>query len=91
MASYREDGSEAMKPVGETAYIHALATDCAEDSERDLACAAAIIGYVDLGLGNAATAVLDAHREASPAHFRGTRHGVGWDEHPEVTDSHTEP
>ena len=91
MASYREDGPEDMKPVGETVYIDALAAECLADPSRKMACSAAIIGYADMRLGDAVAPVLEAHREASPDRFRGTRHGVGWDEHPDVPNSHTKP
>ncbi len=99
MASYREDGPEAMKPVGETVFIDTIASESAaksaekstEDTSRKMACAAAIISYADLRLGSAVTPVLESHREASPTRFRGTRHGVGWDAHPDVPISHTKP
>ena len=91
MASYRADGPEAMKPVGETVTIDALAEQCAVDPSHNVLCAAAIIGYADLRLGRAVAPVLEAHREASPSRFRGTRHGVGWDASPEAPNSHTKP
>jgi predicted TIM-barrel fold metal-dependent hydrolase len=91
MASYREDGPEALKPVGETVYIDSLAAECLADPSRKMACSAAIISYADLRLGSAVTPVLEAHQAASPGRFRGTRHGVGWDEHPDVPNSHTKP
>jgi len=91
MANYREDGPEAMRPVGETAYIDALAETCSRDPSYDIECSAAIIGFADLRLGRNVLPVLEAHCEASPNRFRGTRHGVGWDDGPDVPISHTKP
>ncbi len=91
MASYREDGPDAMRPVGETVFIDALAAESARDTARKMRCSAAIIGYADLRLGGAVTPVLEGHRQASPTRFKGTRHGVGWDAHPDVPISHTGP
>lgn len=91
MAGYREDGPEAMKPVGETAYIETIAAECAADTSITMECCAAIIGYADLRLGRAVLPVLESHSEASPSRFKGVRHNVGWDEGPDVPISHTKP
>ncbi len=91
MANYYEEGSEEMRPVGETVFIDAIASAVAQDASQKMVGAAAIIAYADLRLGSAVAPVLEAHREASPSRFRGTRHGVGWDAHPEVPISHTRP
>ena len=91
MAGYRDDGPEAMKPVGETSFIDALAEQHAASASSNMACSAAIISYADLRLGREVMPVLEAHREASPRRFKGTRHGVGWDEGPDVPISHTKP
>ncbi|MFP6616575.1 MAG: amidohydrolase family protein, partial [Candidatus Hydrogenedentota bacterium] len=90
MASYREDGPEAMKPVGETVFIDGTAGESDGDASVCMACSAAIVGYADLRLGRDVLPVLEAHVEASDR-FRGTRHGVGWDASPDVPISHTKP
>ncbi len=90
-AGYREDGPEEMKPVGETVYIDGLASDYAANNPGGMNNTAAIISYADLRLGDAVTPILEAHQEASPSRFRGTRHGVGWDAHPDAPNSHTKP
>ena len=91
MARYSENGPEQMKPVGETAFIDALAEKFRSNGEQHMNCSAAIISYADLRLGEAVTPVLEAHRQASPSRFRGIRHNVCWDESPEVSNSHTMP
>src|ERR671925_161653 len=46
--------------------------------------AAAIVGHANLNLGARVTPVLEALQAASPNRFRGIRHSVTWDPHPEV-------
>jgi predicted TIM-barrel fold metal-dependent hydrolase len=91
MAGYREDGTEAMKPVGETEFIEGIAALHDAKGAGTMACSAAIVGYADLRLGKDVTRVLEAHAAASPGRFRGTRHGSGWDASPDVPISHTKP
>ncbi len=73
---YRQDGPEAMRPVGETEYVEAVAAQTAGDKT---AVAAGIVGFADLTLGAAVTPVLEAHLAASPNRFRGIRHSVATD------------
>lgn len=91
MASYHESGPEEMRPVGEVEFIDRLAAECDSDTSVEMRCAAAIVGYADLRLGEKVRPVLEALQEASPKRFRGTRHGVGWHTHPAVPISHTKP
>ena len=46
--------------------------------------AAAIVGRADLNLGERVEPVLQALQAASPNRFRGIRHSVTWDPHPEL-------
>ena len=46
--------------------------------------AAAIVGRANLNLGDHVQPVLEALHAASPNRFRGIRHTVTWDPHPEV-------
>ncbi|HYZ40412.1 MAG TPA: amidohydrolase family protein [Stellaceae bacterium] len=52
--------------------------------------AAAIIGHADLKLGDRVAPVLEALQAASPNRFRGVRHTVTWDPHPEIAARETE-
>jgi predicted TIM-barrel fold metal-dependent hydrolase len=91
MSGYRTSGPEALRPVGETEFVHARSEEFA--SGRAGAVTRACLGIVsraDLSLGKAVGEVLDAHLAVSDR-FRGIRHASGWDASDEVRNSHTEP
>jgi len=73
---YRTCGPEAMRPVGETAFVASLAGHAAGGPV--LACAG-IVGHADLRLGGAVGPVLEAHIRAGEGRFRGIRHISVWD------------
>jgi predicted TIM-barrel fold metal-dependent hydrolase len=52
--------------------------------------ASAIVGHADLKLGERVEPVLEALRAASPNRFRGIRHTVTWDPHPEIENREKE-
>ena len=83
-SEYRTAGPEEMRSVGEVEFIQSIADDSASGRYGDARAAAAIIGRADLKLGDAVRPVLEALQAASPNRFRGIRHSVGWDPHPEV-------
>ena len=87
---YRADGEPAMRPVGETEFVNGIAAMSASGGYGECRACAAIVGYADLNLGAAVSAVLDAHAAAS-GRFRGIRHAAGWDASAEVRNSHTSP
>ena len=89
-SSYRTDGPEEMRSVGEVEFVDAIATESATGNYGPGRAAAGIIGKADLKLGDAAKPVLEALQAASPNRFRGIRHGVGWDSHPDVEDREIE-
>ncbi len=69
---YRNQGPEAMKPVGETERVAEIAE--AGAAKRSVPrIAAGIVGYADLRLGEEVDAVLAAHVEAGKGRFRGIR------------------
>lgn len=76
---YRKDGPEELRPVGETEFLESIAQHVAADGAIKPRVAAAIVGHANLTLGDQAAAVLEAHRAASPARFRGIRHSTIWD------------
>ena len=89
-ANYRTDGPEEMRPVGEVEFVEALAQASATGQYGPSRAAAAIIGRADLKRGALVRPVLEALQAASPNRFRGIRHSVGWDPHPEVQDREIE-
>ncbi len=87
---YRTDGPEELRPVGEVEFVQGLAAASASGLYGPGRAAAAIIGRADLKLGAGVEPVLEALQAASPNRFRGIRHSVGWDPHPEVPSREAE-
>jgi predicted TIM-barrel fold metal-dependent hydrolase len=78
-ASYLADGPEHLRPVGETAFVAAIA---AESSASEGAEIAGIVAHADLRLdGERLGEVLDAHADVGGGRFRGIRHAGARDEH----------
>lgn len=71
-ASYREDGPEHLKPVGETEFVAEIAKQSAAAAGK--ATIAGIVSHANLTLGDRVNEVLDAHEEAGQGLFRGIRH-----------------
>jgi len=86
-AMYRADGPEEMRPVGEVEFVQGLAAASASGLYGPGRAAAAIVGHANLNLGERVAPVLDALQAASPNRFRGIRHSVTWDPHPEVENT----
>ena len=82
MSMYRADGTEAMKPVGETEFVNGIAAQSASGQYGETRVAAGIVGFADLSMGAAVEEVLQAHIAAAPHRFRGIRHAAGFDAHP---------
>jgi predicted TIM-barrel fold metal-dependent hydrolase len=78
-AMYREDGPDAMKPVGETEFVNGIAAMSASGRYGVTRIAAGIVGHANLTLGDDVAAVLEAHIAAGNGRFRGIRHSVPWD------------
>ena len=73
---YRTEGPEALRPVGETAYVAAVAERQSGGRPR---LAAGIVGHADLSAGSRVREVLEAHVQAGRGRFRGVRHLTTWD------------
>src|ERR1700752_3862391 len=84
---YRANGPEEMRPVGEVEFVQGLAAASASGLYGPGRAAATIIGHANLNLGDRVAPVLDALQAASPNRFRGIRHSVTWDPHPEVDNT----
>jgi predicted TIM-barrel fold metal-dependent hydrolase len=83
-AMYRADGPEELRPVGEVEFVQGQAAASASGLYGPCRAAAAIVGRANLNLGDQVQPVLEALQAASPNRFRGIRHTVTWDPHPEV-------
>ncbi|MGC2414681.1 MAG: amidohydrolase family protein [Stellaceae bacterium] len=89
-AMYRPDGPIEMRPVGEVEFVQGLAAASATGLYGPCRAASAIVGHADLKLGDRVEPVLEALQAASPNRFRGIRHTVTWDPHPEVGNRETQ-
>ena len=83
-AMYRIDGPEEMRPVGEVEFVQGMAAAAATGLYGEAKAAAAIVGHANLNLGERVAPVLEALVAASANRFRGIRHGLTWDAHPEI-------
>jgi len=87
---YRPDGPVELRPVGEVEFVQGLAAAAATGLYGPCRAASAIIGHADLKLGDRVEPVLEALQAASPNRFRGIRHTVTWDPHPEIENRERE-
>ena len=85
-AMYRSSGPEEMRSVGEVEFVQGLAAASESGLYGPTRAAASIVGHADLNLGERVEPVLEALQAASPNRFRGIRHHVTWDPHPEFQD-----
>jgi L-fuconolactonase len=82
-ASYRDDGPEHLRPVGETEFVTRIARASRDGGGG--AVIAAIVGHADLRQGAARLReVLQAHEAAAGGLFRGIRHAGACDPHPQA-------
>ena len=84
---YRSFGPDEIRPVGEVEFVQGLAAASASGMYGSARAAAGIIGHANLNLGERVEPVLEALQAASPDRFRGIRHSVTWDPHPEVENT----
>jgi predicted TIM-barrel fold metal-dependent hydrolase len=98
MARYRTGGPAALRPVGETEFVDAIAERCeagrtehATGAPGPTRAAAGIVSFADLSLGAAVRAVLEAHIGVARGRFRGIRHAAAWHADPRIRRSHTKP
>ncbi|MGN6772537.1 MAG: amidohydrolase family protein [Rhizobiaceae bacterium] len=83
--AYRTDSPQQFGPVGETALINRIASECASRGPDTPRIAAGIVAFADLRQGEGVRDVLAAHKQAAPERLRGIRQRGAWDESSEVT------
>jgi predicted TIM-barrel fold metal-dependent hydrolase len=81
---YRAKGPEAFRPVGEVEFANGVAAMSASGGYGKALICAGIVSHVNLLLGEAAKAVLEAEITAGQGRFRGIRHSSAWDADPNV-------
>ena len=77
-ASYRSDGPEHLRPVGETAWVAEAARASTAGAGPEIA---GIVSFADLSAGDLLPEVLDAHEAAGDGRLRGIRHALARGDH----------
>ena len=72
--------------IGEVEYVQGISAASASGIYGETRAAASIIGNANLNLGDGVRPILESLSSAS-ARFRGIRHSVTWDPHPEVENT----
>ena len=90
-AMYRANGDKAMRVVGETEFVVGQAAMAESGYYGAAHACAAIVGHIDLTIGDAAGAVADAHLAAGGGRFRGIRHASAHDASPDIRTTSTLP
>ena len=90
-AMLKEDGPAEYKAIGETEFVNGIAAMSASGLYGPTRVAAGIISTVDLRIGAAAGAVLDAHIAAGGGRFRGIRHSATWDASDDIPNARFDP
>jgi predicted TIM-barrel fold metal-dependent hydrolase len=86
--SYRTDGPEEMKAVGEVEAVAALADESDRRFPGKARVAQGIVGNADLSLGDRVVPVLEAMVAAGRGRFRGVRNSAGWHPDPVIGNNH---
>lgn len=77
---YRASGPEELRSLGEVEFANGMAAIAAAEVFTDIRIGAAIVGSVDLRLGDGARPILEKHIQAGGDRYRGIRgHAVIWD------------
>lgn len=77
--TFRSDGPEHLRTVGGTDHAEAIAQEGIRRGGRNAGVCAAIVGHAPLATGARVREVLEAHKLASPDHFRGIRVRTAYD------------
>lgn len=86
--SYRKDGPEEMRSVGEVDYVTKLAEASDARPGQKTRVAAGIVGYADLTLGDRVEPVLAALVAAGKGRFKGVRNSAGFHADPIIGSNH---
>jgi L-fuconolactonase len=78
-SEYRKDGPEALRPVGETAFVAAMAAESETGKYGAFRACPGIIGHAECLLGDGVDVTLEAHIEAGGGRFKGIRDSGTYD------------
>jgi len=84
-SGYRISGPVEMQPVGEVEFVKGIAEVSLLGNYGRTKVAEGIVGFADLRLGAGVAPVLEAEMAVDEKRFKGIRHAVPWDPHPEIT------
>ncbi|MGI9596353.1 MAG: amidohydrolase family protein [Acidimicrobiales bacterium] len=87
-SKYDRDAPDSMQPVGETRFVARQAAMAAAAGRTEIA---GIVSHADMMLGDSVEEVLAAHDGAGNGLFRGIRHAVSLDPHPDIPVGHNNP
>jgi predicted TIM-barrel fold metal-dependent hydrolase len=88
---YRTEGAEELRSLGETEFANGVAARSASGLYGPIRACAAIVGMVDLMLGDGAAPLLERHIRASGERFRGVRNQTAWHASPEINSNPVPP
>jgi predicted TIM-barrel fold metal-dependent hydrolase len=75
---YRADGPVELRSLGETEFVTGVAAMSASGGYGPARACAAMVGNIDLMLGDDVARVLDQHRAASGGRFTAVRYSTAW-------------
>ena len=78
-SAYRKDGPDELRPVGETAFVSAIAAESETGAYGAFRACPGIVGHADCLLGDRIDPVLEAHIQAGGGRFKGIRHSGTYD------------
>ncbi len=76
---YRQDGPEELRSLGETEFVAGCAAMGASGAFGEARICEAMVGRVELTLGEQTRAIFEQHLERSGGRFRGVRYSTAWD------------
>lgn len=80
-SAYRTDGPEALRPVGETEFVAAIAAESETGAYGAFRACPGIVSHADCLLAEGIDVVLEAHIQAGGGRFKGIRHNGTHDPH----------
>ncbi len=87
-ANYLQNELGELRSLGETIFVASEAERLKEISDTSIG---AIVGFIDMSLGEEIAEIIESHVEAANGLFRGVRHATGWSEDSNIGNSHTNP